>query len=257
MAFEFEIDKLRFGAFLSARRKARGFTQKELAQRLYVSDKAVSKWERGQSLPDVTLLIPLAECLGVTVTELLEGRTLEQESLSAGQVEDLLKKTLTFSEQGPVRERAGLGRRFLVLLLAAMALLLETLAYVPRGDLLDSLTCGAVFSALVALGFGVYFWLIAPVRIPGYFDDNRINAYSDGPFRMNLPGVAISNRNWPHMLRAMRIWSVVGAVGTPLLDLAMGWLWPEVWTSAGRWVLLALFLGGLFLPLYVSAKKYE
>lgn len=69
----FELDKAQFGAFLTERRKAKGYTQKDLAQRLFVSDKAVSKWERGQSLPDISLLIPLAECLGVTVTELLEG----------------------------------------------------------------------------------------------------------------------------------------------------------------------------------------
>lgn len=253
----FALDKTQFGEFIAQRRKEQGYTQKELAQRLYVSDKAVSKWERGQSLPDISLLMPLAECLGVTVTELLEGRTLEEESLSAGQVEDLLKRTLTFSEQAPERTRAGLGKRFFVLLAAAMALLLETVAYFPRGDLLDVLTGGALFFSLMALGFGVYFWLIAPVRIPGYFDDNRINAFSDGPFRMNLPGTAISNRNWPHILRAMRVWSIAAAVGTPLLDLAMGWLWPEVWNAAGRWVLLALFLGGLFVPLYVAAKKYE
>ena len=45
----FEIDKERFGAFVSGRRKALGLTQKELAARLFVSDKAVSKWERGVS----------------------------------------------------------------------------------------------------------------------------------------------------------------------------------------------------------------
>ena len=59
-------------------------TQKELAQRLFVSDKAVSKWERGLSMPDVALLAPLSELLGVTVTELLRGqRTQERETLEA------------------------------------------------------------------------------------------------------------------------------------------------------------------------------
>lgn len=46
----FEIDKKTFGIFLSEQRKAKGFTQKELAEKLFVSDKAVSKWERGGSL---------------------------------------------------------------------------------------------------------------------------------------------------------------------------------------------------------------
>ena len=69
----FEIDKERFGAFLARLRKEKGMTQKELAERLFVSDKAVSKWERALSLPDVALLIPLADCLGVSVAELLRG----------------------------------------------------------------------------------------------------------------------------------------------------------------------------------------
>lgn len=253
----FEIDKERFGAFVSGRRKALGLTQKELAARLFVSDKAVSKWERGQSMPDIALLTPLAECLGVSVTELLEGRRLEDAALSPGQVEDLLKKTLALSDDRPERERAGRGRRALVLVGAALLVALESVGYFGRGDLLDVFTGGALFFSLMALGFGVYFWLFAPVRIPHYYDENRISAYSDGPFRMNLTGVAINNSNWPHILRGLRVWSVAAAVGMPLLDLVMGWTWPAAWDAAGRWVLLALFLGGLFVPVYVAARRYE
>ena len=50
-----QIDKERFGAFLSRLRREKGLTQRELADRLYVSDKAVSKWERGLSLPSPSL----------------------------------------------------------------------------------------------------------------------------------------------------------------------------------------------------------
>ena len=50
---EFEMDKERFGAFVAGERRRLGVTQRELAQRLFISDKAVSKWERGLSLPDV------------------------------------------------------------------------------------------------------------------------------------------------------------------------------------------------------------
>ena len=68
-----EINLEKFGAFISEKRKALGMTQKELAEKLFLSDKAVSKWERGLSLPDVSVLMPLAQVLGVTVAELLEG----------------------------------------------------------------------------------------------------------------------------------------------------------------------------------------
>ena len=74
-----EINLEKFGAFISEKRKVLGMTQKELAEKLFLSDKAVSKWERGLSLPDVSVLMPLAQALGVTVTELLEGEELKHE----------------------------------------------------------------------------------------------------------------------------------------------------------------------------------
>ena len=68
MEQNFELNKQAFGAFLAQLRREKGWTQKDLAEKLYVSDKAVSKWERGLSVPDVSLLLPLAELLGVSVT---------------------------------------------------------------------------------------------------------------------------------------------------------------------------------------------
>ena len=65
-----ELDKEKMGLFIAQLRREKEATQKELADRLYVSDKAVSKWERGLSVPDISLLLPLAEILGVTTTEL-------------------------------------------------------------------------------------------------------------------------------------------------------------------------------------------
>ncbi len=96
----FEIDKDKFGAFLSQLRKEKGLMQKELAEKLYVSDKAVSKWERGLSIPDVALLVPLSEILGVTVTELLECRRLPQNiSLDTQQTEQVVKKVIGMTEE--------------------------------------------------------------------------------------------------------------------------------------------------------------
>ena len=62
------------GSFLQQLRKENQLTQKELASQLHVTDKAVSKWERDLSAPDISLLIPLAQILGVSTTELLQGR---------------------------------------------------------------------------------------------------------------------------------------------------------------------------------------
>jgi transcriptional regulator with XRE-family HTH domain len=63
----------KIGAFIANLRKEKGWTQKEMASQLGVSDKAISKWETGKSLPDMGILIPVSELFGVTVDELLSG----------------------------------------------------------------------------------------------------------------------------------------------------------------------------------------
>lgn len=73
------MNKQQFGSFISENRKAANLTQKMLAERLHVTDKAVSKWERALSYPDVTLLEPLAEALGMGVEELMACRRMEPE----------------------------------------------------------------------------------------------------------------------------------------------------------------------------------
>ena len=67
------MDQARIGRFIAERRKALGLTQRQLAERLAVSDKAVSKWETGRGLPDVLLMPPLCAALGITVNDLLSG----------------------------------------------------------------------------------------------------------------------------------------------------------------------------------------
>ena len=64
----YELDRKKFGAFVSLLRKEKGLTQKQMAAQLHISDKAISKWETGVSIPDTALLIPRAELIGGTVT---------------------------------------------------------------------------------------------------------------------------------------------------------------------------------------------
>lgn len=81
-------------------------TQKELADKLFVSDKTVSKWERGNSMPNVTLLIPIADVLGITVTELLKGEKIsENNSLNTDEVETLVINSLDLSVRNTIRQR--------------------------------------------------------------------------------------------------------------------------------------------------------
>lgn len=76
------MDNKHTGDFICARRKELNLSQKDLAEKLNVTDKAVSKWETGRSAPNISILEPLAEVLGVTVAELLKGEKAKNESLN-------------------------------------------------------------------------------------------------------------------------------------------------------------------------------
>ena len=67
------MDALKIGKFICEKRKNLNMTQSLLADKLHITDKAVSKWERGLSLPDISILIPLSEILNVSLYDLLKG----------------------------------------------------------------------------------------------------------------------------------------------------------------------------------------
>lgn len=73
------MDNKKIGLFIANLRKDKNMTQKDLASQLYVSDKAVSKWERGINLPDITLIEKIADILEVDVSEILKGEKIETE----------------------------------------------------------------------------------------------------------------------------------------------------------------------------------
>lgn len=67
------MDAIKIGRFIAQKRKERNLSQRELAEYLHITDKAISKWERGLSFPDITILIPLSEVLDVSLYDLLTG----------------------------------------------------------------------------------------------------------------------------------------------------------------------------------------
>lgn len=68
-----------FGAFIQLRRKELGLSQAQLAEKLHVTAKAVSRWERGVGFPDIKLLQPLADALEITLIELMQSRRIEED----------------------------------------------------------------------------------------------------------------------------------------------------------------------------------
>lgn len=75
------MNQNKIGAFISERRRAKGWTQNQLAEKLEITDKAVSKWETGRSLPDLSLFVPLCNLLDITLNELFAGECIPEENL--------------------------------------------------------------------------------------------------------------------------------------------------------------------------------
>lgn len=85
------MDKKKIGYFISICRKKQGWTQSQLAEKLRITDKAVSEWENGKSMSDLSLFVSLCDLLGITLNELLAGEYISTESLREKSNETYMK----------------------------------------------------------------------------------------------------------------------------------------------------------------------
>lgn len=249
----YELDRKKFGAFVSGLRKEKGYTQKDLAQKLLISDKAISKWETGVSFPDTALLVPLADLFGITVTELLMCERMEKEdTIDAEQVEGIVKTAIAYSEETAARAYQAKNRWPIIYLCSVVMGVIGTLYNFTHQFRCETLITSVILGAV----FGAYFCFFVKTKLPAYYDENKCGLYYDGLFRMNIPGVAFNNSNWPYLVLVGRIWSCVTVALYPIINAAMNIIIPEPRQFIGLYVFLFLLLGGLFIPMYVVGKKY-
>ncbi len=219
-----------FGRKLAALRKERDLTQKQLGEKLFVSDTSVSKWERGISMPNVFLLLPLAEALDVSLETLLGG----EEQLPRMQ------------KQIQAGKRGWILAFFLSLLLFAGELLL----LLSRGMGLESLMENVLVTSILMLVFGGYFVFFIPALLPSYYDKEKIGSYSHGPLRINLPYIHFHNGNWFFVCRFLKACCLSLAVLFPLFPLLLGpVLWAQ-WDTPLLILSLAVFVAGLYITAY-------
>lgn len=127
------MDREMLGRFIAQRRKELNLTQRELAEALHVTDKAVSKWERGAGCPDISLLEPLAEALGLSVDQLLTYQTAPaeaepaEEPVTSPAVQAVLDLTLA-------ERRVRRMRCWIVALAVPLALIVLTVLYILLRD---------------------------------------------------------------------------------------------------------------------------
>ena len=87
------MDLVKIGKYIAGKRKALGMTQKQLAEKLNMSDKSVSKWERGICLPDVSVYKELCEILGISINEFLAGEDIDAENVEKKSEDNIIQVT--------------------------------------------------------------------------------------------------------------------------------------------------------------------
>ena len=157
------MDQLKIGKFIAERRKTRGFTQARLAEMLSVTDRAVSKWETGRSLPDASIMLDLCAILGITVNDLLSGEIIMEnyDKEMEKKIVELVKQKEE-SDKRLLRTELILGICCLLPLIAAAIIV----ALVPMAEWLG---------AVIALSSLIPLLVAAPVAIKieqkaGYYE---------------------------------------------------------------------------------------
>ncbi len=108
------MDQIKIGKFIAGLRKEKNITQQQLGDRIGVSFKTVSKWETGRGMPELSLLKPLSEELGVTINELLSGEKIESKNYT-NKLEENMLNTIEYSEEQKEKKNKQLGIILLIL----------------------------------------------------------------------------------------------------------------------------------------------
>ena len=144
------MNQITIGNFIEKKRKEQNLTQAQLAEKLGVSNKTVSKWENGKCMPDYGVIQPLCTELGVTVSELMDGEEQAQDSIRAyddEQILDLIKRTQALESQ----------RETLVgIILIVMGMALGAMSFTLGGSdvkdffsgLMMGLSCGSMLAGI-------------------------------------------------------------------------------------------------------------
>ena len=158
------MDQQKIGKFIAQRRKATGLTQAQLAEKLGITDRAVSKWETGKALPDTSLMLDLCHILEITVNDLLSGEIVTMENYNK-MLEDNLMEVVKQKEQCDKRLlRMELLTGILSLIPLIASMLIITL--VPMEEWIASvIVCSCILPLFIAAPF-----MIKIEQTAGYYE---------------------------------------------------------------------------------------
>lgn len=142
------MNQVKIGMFIAESRKKKNLTQLDLAQKLSITDRAVSKWERGRGLPDASLMLDLCNVLGITVNELLSGEKIDMENQDK-KTEELLIQMAKAEEQKNKELMIAMWTIMIVSVLGLLAVVLAAGLFMKEGPLQLVVILGATVLFLI------------------------------------------------------------------------------------------------------------
>ena len=139
------MDLKKIGSFLKELRKEKGITQEELAEMLYVSGRTVSRWETGTNMPDISLLVDIAEIFDVSIPEIINGE--RKNEIMEKEVKETVLKLTDYSE---VMNQKIKGRLFVLTVIAIIGMIAFVIIEFTGLD-----THGSVYERVAGAGLGL------------------------------------------------------------------------------------------------------
>lgn len=174
------MDQKNFGKFISELRKEKNMTQEQLAEKVGVTDKSISRWENGNTMPDITIIMDLANILNATLPELLNGRRMTKEELIAQ------KETINNLIEMETNKQLGYNRKAINALLMGNGLLLLSLVDNELHYLRNIFTESAndfVSGLFIGLAIVSYLYVLVNINNNNKLQKNKIKLLSK--FRKN------------------------------------------------------------------------
>ena len=158
------MDQIKIGKFISERRKTANLTQMQLAEKLNITDRAISKWETGRSLPDSSIMLELCDILGITVNDLLCGEVVTVDNYNKEAEKQLIEMVKMKEEH----DKTLLTLEWVIGILSVLILLIPIVigSYVEIEDWKRIIIC---FSGVIPAFIGIFF-AIKIEQIAGYYE---------------------------------------------------------------------------------------
>ena len=179
------MDQIKIGKFIAECRKKNNLTQMQLAEKLNITDRAISKWENGKSLPDSSIMIDLCNELKISVNELLSGEVIDMKEYDKKSEELLLE----LAKQDEIKNRKLMTSMWTILITSAIfyiGILLLAVNTLEEGILLGTIICVSTIIFLIAGFIALKFELDA-----GYYEcknchNKFIPTYKEVMFAMHI-----------------------------------------------------------------------